>query len=212
MFRSKKISLLFSVIIISLFNVKAENQQYQSVPLCGGWQFCESGSNKWLPAEVPGTIHSDLLRHKLLPDPFFGTNEKLIQWVENRDWQYKTTFIISKEQLNYDAAEIFFEGLDTYADVFLNGSLLLKTDNMFVGYKSNVKKLLHEGENRLHILFHSPITSLLPQWESNGFNYPADNDHHEKKLSIFTRKAPYSYGWDWGGREKERKREREKER
>lgn len=198
MFRSKKISLLFSLILISLFNVKAENQQYQSVPLCGGWQFCESGSNKWLPAEVPGTAHSDLLRHKLLPDPFFGTNEKLIQWVENRDWQYKTTFIISKEQLNYDAAEIFFEGLDTYADVFLNGSLLLKTDNMFVGYKSNVKKLLHEGENRLHILFHSPITSLLPQWESNGFNYPADNDHHEKKLSIFTRKAPYSYGWDWG--------------
>lgn len=162
------------------------------------WVFNQVGSEKWLSATVPGTVHQDLIHHQLLPDPFYGTNEKKIQWVENEDWQYKTTFSVSSEQLERDAAQLTFEGLDTYADVFLNGSLILKSDNMFVGYTVPVKEVLRVGENRLQILFHSPIKQTLPQWESNGFNYPADNDHHDKRVSIFTRKAPYSYGWDWG--------------
>ncbi len=163
-----------------------------------GWQFTEAGVEKWLPAAIPGTIHGDLLSHKLLPNPFFGNNEEKIQWVENKDWEYKTVFNVTEEQLQNDAATLVFEGLDTYADVYLNGALLLKSDNMFVGYSCQVNKLLRIGENRLHIYFHSPIKQVLPQWASNGFDYPADNDHSDKKLSIFTRKAPYSFGWDWG--------------
>lgn len=163
-----------------------------------GWIFAQAGTEKWLPATVPGTVHQDLLRHQLLPNPFYGTNEKKIQWVENEDWEYKTTFSVTAEQLSRGAAQLTFDGLDTYADVYLNGSLLLKADNMFVGYTLPVKDVLRLGENKLHIFFHSPIKQTLPQWESNGFNYPADNDHAEKRVSIFTRKAPYSYGWDWG--------------
>lgn len=168
------------------------------VSLDTDWSFSQVGTGKWLPATVPGTVHQDLIRHKLIPNPFYGTNEKKIQWVENEDWEYKTCFMVTKDQLERDAALLSFEGLDTYADVYLNGSLLLKADNMFVGYSVPVKPVLREGENLLHVYFHSPIKQTLPQWASNGFNYPADNDHHEKRLSIFTRKAPYSYGWDWG--------------
>lgn len=166
--------------------------------LDAGWSFARVGADEWLPATVPGTVHQDLIRHKLLLDPFYGTNEKQIQWVENEDWEYKTCFVVTKEQLGRDAAQLTFDGLDTYADVYLNGSLVLKADNMFVGYPVPVKSVLREGENRLHVYFHSPIKQTLPQWASNGFDYPADNDHHEKHLSVFTRKAPYSYGWDWG--------------
>lgn len=166
--------------------------------LHAGWEFSQAGTDKWLPATVPGTVHQDLIRHQLLPDPFYGTNESKIQWVENEDWEYRTTFNVSEEQLIRDDAQLIFEGLDTYADVYLNGSLLLKADNMFVGYTLPVKSVLRQGENLLHIYFHSPIRQTLPQYASNGFNYPADNDHHEKHLSVFTRKAPYSYGWDWG--------------
>lgn len=168
------------------------------LPLDNDWSFSQAGTGRWLPATVPGTVHQDLIHHKLLPNPFYGTNEKKIQWVENEDWEYKTCFVVTKDQLKRDAAQITFEGLDTYADVYLNGALLLKADNMFVGYSVPVKSVLREGENQLHIYFHSPIKQTLPQWASNGFNYPADNDHHEKRLSIFSRKAPYSYGWDWG--------------
>ena len=168
------------------------------VDLDSCWTFSNVASNDWLPAVVPGTVHQDLLRHELLPDPFFGTNEQKIQWVENEDWAYRTTFTLNEVQMARQAARLVFEGLDTYADVYLNGSLILSTDNMFRGYEVDVKHLLHIGENRLYVVFHSPIRKALPQWETNGFEYPADNDHAEKKVSIFTRKAPYSYGWDWG--------------
>lgn len=166
--------------------------------LTQNWYFSQAGTEKWLPAEVPGTVHQDLLRHRLLPAPFYGTNEEKIQWVEEEDWEYKTTFTVTAEQLGRDAALLQLEGLDTYADVYLNGALVLKADNMFVGHCISVKNVLREGENRLHVYFHSPIRQTLPQWRSNGFNYPADNDHRAERLSVFTRKAPYSYGWDWG--------------
>lgn len=176
----------------------AYGQWDEVVVLNENWSFSQSGTDKWLPAEVPGTVHGDLLRHHLLPNPFYGTNEKEIQWVENEDWEYKTTFTVTAAQLQRDAAVLSFEGLDTYADVYLNGALILQADNMFVGYKIPVKALLREGINRLHICFRSPIRQTLPQWQSNGFDYPADNDHRRERLSVFTRKAPYSYGWDWG--------------
>lgn len=190
------IYLLFLSVLFCL-QVQAKTNR-TSIQLNKNWEFSEANSNKWLTATVPGTVQGDLLDHQLLPNPFFGTNEEKIQWVENKDWEYKTSFELTEEQLQADDISLVFEGLDTYSDVYLNGSLLLKSDNMFVSYEKTVKKLLRIGTNRLHIYFHSPISQVLPQWESNGFNYPADNDHHEKKLSIFTRKAPYSYGWDWG--------------
>lgn len=174
------------------------NDTSETLLLDRGWMFAQSGTDRWLPATVPGTVHQDLLRHRLLLNPFFGLNEEKIQWVENEDWEYKTTFTVTEEQLARDAALMTFEGLDTYASVYLNGSLLLKADNMFVGYSVPVKEVLRKGENRLHVFFRSPIKETLPQRASNGFDYPADNDHSDKRLSIFTRKAPYSYGWDWG--------------
>ncbi|MDR0938595.1 MAG: glycoside hydrolase family 2 protein [Mediterranea sp.] len=169
-----------------------------TLSLNAGWEFSRAAKERWLPAVVPGTVHQDLLRHQELPNPFFGTNEQKIQWVENEDWEYRTTFVVTPDQLARDAAELTFEGLDTYADVYLNGASLLKADNMFVGYTVPVKELLRVGENRLHIYFRSPIKQTLPQYASNGFDYPADNDRGDKHLSVFSRKAPYSYGWDWG--------------
>ena len=144
------------------------------------------------------TVHQDLISHNKLPNPFYGMNEQKVQWVENEDWVYKTTFNVTDEQLSRDAALLILEGLDTYADIYLNGSLLERTDNMFVGYTLPVKEVLRKGENHLQILFHSPVKQTLPQWETNGFDYPADNDHSDKRVSIYSRKAPYSYGWDWG--------------
>ena len=174
------------------------NDNSEVVVLNTGWEFSQAGTELWRPAQVPGTVYQDLINHKQLPDPFYGINEQKIQWVENEDWEYRTAFTVTPEQLKRDDAQLVFEGLDTYADVYLNGALLLKADNMFVGYTIPVKSQLRIGENLLHIYFHSPIRQTLPQYNSNGFNYPADNDHHDKHLSIFSRKAPYSYGWDWG--------------
>lgn len=192
---------IFLITVILFVCGNAWGQQVrnaETVVLDSGWYFSRSGAGPWLSARVPGTVHQDLIRHGLLPDPFYGRNEDSIQWVEKEDWEYKTVIRLTREQLQREAAVLNFEGLDTYADVYLNGALVLRGDNMFVGAKVPVKQLLREGENRLHIYFHSPILQTLPQWRSNGFDYPAGNDHYPLKLSVFSRKAPYSYGWDWG--------------
>ena len=174
---------------------------YQKPQVCtlhSDWTFCQVGDTLWSDAKVPGTIHQDLLNHNRIPNPFYGMNEEAVQWVENEDWMYRTSFVVTEEQLNRDAAVLELDGLDTYADVFLNGALILRSDNMFVGHKVPVKPVLRKGENRLLIRFRSAVKEALPQWETNGFDYPADNDHSSKRVSIYTRKAPYSYGWDWG--------------
>ncbi len=174
---------------------------YQKPQVCTlhlDWTFCQVGDTLWSDAKVPGTIHQDLLNHNRIPNPFYGMNEEAVQWVENEDWMYRTSFVVTEEQLNRDAAVLELDGLDTYADVFLNGALILRSDNMFVGHKVPVKSVLRKGENRLLIRFRSAVKEALPQWETNGFDYPADNDHSSKRVSIYTRKAPYSYGWDWG--------------
>ena len=183
---------------LSLMAIAGASAQSQIYVLDKGWEFSQAGSNEWMSARVPGTVHQDLLDHGRLPDPFYGMNEQKVQWVEKEDWLYRTVFTVTADQLKSDAAWLTFEGLDTYADVYLNGSLLLKADNMFVGHKLAVKDVLREGENRLMIRFRSPVEETAPQWDTDGFNYPADNDHSEKRMSVYTRKAPYSYGWDWG--------------
>ena len=179
---------------LNLMNASAYNRP-QVYPL-NQWQFAQAGDTIWRKATVPGTIHQDLIDQKELPNPFYGMNEQAVQWVENKDWTYRTRFTVTARQLQRNTL-LEFDGLDTYADVYLNGALLLKADNMFVGYKIPVTNL-REGENNLYVRFRSPITETIPQWDSDGFNYPADNDHADKRLSVYTRKAPYSYGWDWG--------------
>ena len=173
-------------------------QQSESVSLNENWQFSQTGNEEWLDAEVPGSVQRDLIKHGILPDPFYGTNEKLIQWVEDENWDYRTTFNITTEQLQYDDVYIYFEGLDTHADVFLNGSRILQSKNMFVGHKVPVKNQLIEGENDLYIRFFSPIETMMPARETFGYEYPAGNDHRDEKLSVYNRKAPYHFGWDWG--------------
>lgn len=162
------------------------------------WTFCQVGDTLWSDAKVPGTVHQDLLNHNRIPNPFYGMNEDAVQWVENEDWMYRTSFVVDEQQLSRDAAVLEMDGLDTYADVFLNGALILRSDNMFVGHKIEVKPVLRKGVNQLLVRFRSPVKEVLPQLQTNGFDYPASNDHSPWRTSVYTRKAPYSYGWDWG--------------
>ena len=193
----KKLSL-WLLAFLPVFGYAQKNGE--TLWLNEGWTFSQTGKDTWYEAQVPGSVQHDLIRHKVLPDPFYGTNERLVQWVEDENWDFKKTFTVSAEQLRHDDAVIFFEGLDTQADVFLNGARILRSENMFVGYKISVKNILKEGENSLYIRFYSPVQSLMPARLTAGYDYPAGNDHRDEKLSIYNRKAPYHFGWDWGMR------------
>lgn len=107
-----------------------------------GWRFHEARLSTWHDAEVPGLVHTDLMRNDIIGDPFFRLNERGVQWVDKEDWEYVTTFTPTDELMKQDNIQIHCFGLDTYADVYLNDELVLKADNMFREWKASVKHLL----------------------------------------------------------------------
>lgn len=171
-----------------------------------GWQFKQADQEEWHEATVPGFVHTDLLKHNMIEDPFYGKNEQDLQWIDKKDWEYQTTIHVDEALLNEDQVELVFHGLDTYATVSINGENILTTENMFRTYKVDVKNYLTAGDNTLRIYFKSPVEVDLPKLAALGYSLPAGNDHSEmgglgdKRISIFARKAPYHYGWDWGPR------------
>ncbi|MDR1203145.1 MAG: glycoside hydrolase family 2 protein [Tannerellaceae bacterium] len=171
-----------------------------------GWTFKQVRGNNWYPATVPGVVHTDLIDNKIIEDPFFRLNEKGVQWIDKEDWEYKTIIPVSSDIFTKENIELDFKGLDTYADVYLNDSCILRANNMFREWKVDVKEWLRQGDNELRIRFRSPIKEDMPKFDAINYPLEAGNDQSEnggifnKKVSVFARKAGYHYGWDWGPR------------
>jgi len=150
----------------------------------------------WMEARVPGVVHLDLIRLKKILHPFYGLNELGIKWVEDKDWWYRRRFIVDDDILKSDRVELVFEGLDTFATVWVNGKKVGSFCNMFRGHRLDVKHLLRDGENVIVVKFDSPTRTLEAMYATRGaklsgaFYFPI----------IYGRKAQYSFGWDWGPR------------
>tara|TARA_B100000524_G_scaffold5523_1_gene3695 strand:- start:27092 stop:29662 length:2571 start_codon:yes stop_codon:yes gene_type:complete len=197
----------FLLILCLLISAKILlSQTVQSIDY--NWQFKELNEHSWLPAKVPGTIHTDLMDNGIIEDPYYRLNERKVQWVDKKDWVYQTTFNLDEETFNRENHELCFEGLDTYTTVYLNDSVILRSNNMHRTYTVNVNPYLREGDNILRVLLESPIRKGLALYDSLGYVLPVSaNDQAEtgevpggKRINVHTRKAAYHYGWDWGPR------------
>lgn len=197
--------LLFQLLAIICGTITASAETHR---MLNGedWTFGQARFSKRYPATVPGVVHTDLMANGVIEDPFVSLNERSVQWVDKEDWVYEKIFDADPEIMREDNIELVFNGLDTYAEVFLNDSLLLKTDNMFREWRADAKPYLRDGENNLRVVLRSPIATDMPKWEKFPNQYRASNDQSEnggvldRKLSVFARKAGYHYGWDWGPR------------
>ena len=191
-----------TVVIISLLFVFSAFAQKQEWELSSEWQFTEAKKKKWYPAEVPGVVHLDLFQNELIEDPYWEDNEYKQRWIEEKCWVYKTTFNAPKEISKFDNLELIFKGLDTYADVFLNGEKILSADNMFREWKVDVKSHLKGGENELKVVFQSPVVYNKKRVKKYPQELPSGNEAADIKVKVasFTRKAAYHFGWDWGPR------------
>jgi beta-mannosidase len=160
----------------------------------------------WRTAHVPGSVQTDLLAAGAIGDPFGRNNEAGLQWIGLADWQYQLPLTVDAATLQHRHAELVFDGLDTFADVLLNGRQLLSADNMFRRWRVPVKDVLHAGSNTLLVTLHSPITRLLPWLLRQPYALPGEFDSafgdepKGKQTSNYVRKANYQYGWDWGPR------------
>lgn len=156
----------------------------------------EVDESSWMEAEVPGVVHLDLMRNKKIPDPFFRLNEKEVNWVEEMDWWYRKKFFVEKSFIEHDRIELKFEGLDTFAKVWVNGKEVGFFSNMFHEHTIDIKNFIREGENVIVVKFISPKRYLEEEYNKR-----------EVKLGaafyppvVYGRKAQYSFGWDWGPR------------
>lgn len=191
-----------------LFSCTALNAQdnLKQKSLNNNWEFRQTGTQTWIPATIPGTVHTDLLNAGKIEDPFYRLNEHNLQWIDKVDWEYRSEFQISASELEKQNIYLVFNGLDTYADVYLNDIRILSADNMFVDWKVDVKTFLKKGSNHLRVYFTSPVIKGMALQEAFGYPLPASNDQSvlggmgANQVSIFTRKAGYHFGWDWGPR------------
>jgi len=157
------------------------------------WTFYKQNEAKKYKATIPGTVHTDLFQNQLIPDPFFGDNEKQLQWIENENWEYETFFMISEAELKNQNIDLEFEGLDTYATVFLNGKVVLEANNMFRKWTISAKSHLKIGANHLKVVFQSAVQKGKDAAAKLSYTLP-------EKERVFVRKAQYQFGWDWGPR------------
>jgi beta-mannosidase len=165
-----------------------------------GWQFRQAVSSQpqeqgWLPANVPGDVHLDLLANQKIPEPFFRDNESKLQGIENQAWEYRLNFVATPALLTRANIDLIFDGLDGAAEVWLNGEKVLDADNSFRIWRVPVKGHLHAGTNHLWLLFPSPIAAAARVAASDPWR--AKTMTAEK---TYIRKPAYEYGWDWGPR------------
>ncbi len=180
-------------------------------PISSGWEFHALNATgrpdlaSWRSAGVPGVVPTDLLAHKLIDDPYFRDNERKLQWVGLTDWEYRTTINMTPSQLAHKHLELVFDGLDTFAEVSVNGRPVLHADNMFRTWRVDVKPLLHAGDNQVTVVLRSAVETMLPKVKAMAVKLPTvaqivPVSEDGVPTDPYVRKAPYSYGWDWGPR------------
>ncbi|MQP75384.1 glycoside hydrolase family 2 protein [Stenotrophomonas sp. MYb238] len=187
-----------------------------ATPLAAQWSFrllpgdtqlqAHPGLDAWRPAQVPGSVHDDLHKAGVIGDPYVGAPEAGLQWIGLADWEYRARFDVDAATLSRRHAELRFDGLDTFAEVSLNGQPLLKADNAHRTWRANVDGRLRAKGNELRVVFRSPIRTLLPQVQAMPHkiagNYPSPYGDEPKDAMVgnFARKPAYHLGWDWGPR------------
>ncbi len=185
----KKVVFLFIFLLVKTWGL---GQVPERMNLDSGWILHWHGQDSLIPAKVPGNLYVDLYAAGIIPAPYDGDNEKHIQWIANKNPVYEKHFNLTGSMLRHKEIYLVFEGLDTYADVWLNDSLILRANNMFRKWQVPVKQLLKTGNNILIVKFYSPLKADSLAARKYFVKLPDSR--------AFTRKSPYQYGWDWGAR------------
>ena len=178
----------FILMSVSLFGQKNHHQD-----VTASWKCGETGKTLDIPATIPGCIHTDLIAAGKITDPFKGTNEKDCQWVGEKNWTYQTEpFSVDALILDREVQRMRFNGLDTYATVYLNDQKVLVADNAHRSWEIDVKKMLKASNNIIRIEFLSPIPVGNERLKTLYYPLPGE------AIRAISRKPQYHYGWDWG--------------
>lgn len=176
--------------------------------LHSGWEFVQSDREgkklgyslaEWLPAEVPGHVHVDLVANGVIADPHAAMNEMGCQWVDQESWTYRTSFQWTPDK-SLPHRILRFEGLDTVCTIRLNDDIIAQHDNMFVPLEIDISKVIKAGTNEIRVEFQSAV-KVAEQRQAEYFaKEDISTDVQWWPERTFVRKAQFMYGWDWGPR------------
>jgi beta-mannosidase len=150
----------------------------------------------WLPANVPGTVHTDLMANNRIPDPFKDSNEKAVSWVPEHEWWYRTEIELPPQLVEKQVIDLVFGGLDTFATVWVNGVKVGQANNMFTGWRFNIKGVVSSGKNSVVVRF-KPIYRVAHELEQQHKSKYRCLSAENCSSRPYVRKASYSFGWDW---------------
>ena len=160
------------------------------------WKMKTCGTENEYPAVVPGSVYNDLLLNGLMEDPYYRDNEIKALALMDEDYQYRTVFSVDEVYFSMDEVLLCFEGLDTVADIYLNGVKLDSVCNMHREWQYPVLSLIRKDENELKVIFHSPTRYIKEMYEKDPVEGMADAMVGFPNI----RKAHCMFGWDWGPR------------
>ena len=159
-----------------------------------GWTLTGDTLDNNMQVDVPSVVQQSLYENGLIPHPYLGTVENQLLWISDHVWDYALRFDVDEGLFGKEVVQLVFEGLDTYADISLNGYELISTDNQFREWKIDVKHYLKEKDNLLEVHFIRYDSTQLALYEQHQPKLP-------EKYAV-SRKAPYQHGWDWAPRYK----------
>lgn len=168
---------------------KTEKQNVVVQSLNQGWTLTGDTLSINMQVDVPSVVQQSLYENGLISHPYLGIVEKDMLWISDRPWDYTLCFDTDKELLEKEQIELVFEGIDTYAEVRLNGQDLFFADNQFRTWKKEVKNWLKKKDNLLEVSFVRYDSTQVALYEAHQPRLP-------EKYAV-SRKAPYQHGWDW---------------
>ena len=188
----KKLFLIYVPWVLCVLYA-CSSKHYGSQSLNHGWNLTTDTLSINLLVNLPSEAHADLYAAGLIPHPYGeGDEEQQLQWIPQHQWDYSLKFDVDNKVWNQDNIDLIFNGLDTYADVWLNGEKILHSDNMFVRYEKEVKNLLNKRDNVLKVRFYPFDAQRDSLIETYRLRFP-------EKYAVM-RKAAYQNGWDWAPR------------
>ena len=179
--------LLLLFAFISCQKVESQNVVEQS--LNQGWTLTGDTLSINMQVDVPSVVQQSLYENGIIPHPYLGTVENDLLWISDHVWDYTLHFDVDSLLFGKEVVELVFEGLDTYADISLNGYELLSVDNQFREWKVDVKPYLKEKDNLLVVRFIGYDSAIMVLYDNVLPVLP-------EKYAV-SRKAPYQHGWDW---------------
>jgi len=165
---------VYLTLLFILFTYFISSAQVYEEYLLSGWTFRSEGSKYWLPAEVPGSVQSDL-----------QLNGRAVNKDLKGDWLYRTHFVADEQILGRDHVELLFQGLDTRAEVYLNDQVILQANNMFRSWNIPVKSILKRGENKLEIRFKSPGSIKDATSRKAAYHFKEESDSSSVPIGIW---------------------------